>query len=226
MMALFRDTMGLRAGSVVADVGSGTGLSARPFLEAGCKVFGVEPNAPMRAAAEEYLAGFSDFESIDGIATATTLADDSCDVVIAAQAFHWFDPEPTRAEFLRILKPGGWLALIWNERQLDTNEFLREYEQFLLKFANDYAMVRHENVDQERLQAFFRAPFERAVFANSQVFDLEGALGRIVSSSYMPNETDERFPHVKNEFTRLFAKHAENGKIELLYNTTVYYSQI
>lgn len=223
---MFRDTMGLRAGSVVADVGSGTGLSARPFLEAGCNVFGVEPNAAMRAAAEEYLSAFSDFESVDGTSTATTLDDDSCDLVIAAQAFHWFEPEPTRAEFLRILKPGGWLALIWNERQLDTNEFLREYEQFLLKFANDYAKVRHENIDQERLKEFFRAPFERAVFANSQVFDLEGALGRIVSSSYMPNETDERFPHVKNEFAQLFAKHAENGKIELLYNTTVYYSQI
>ncbi len=224
-MVLFRDGMGLRAGQVVADIGSGTGLSARPFLEAGCTVYGVEPNAAMRATAEEFLSDFSNFTSVDGTSDATTLADSSCDLVIAAQAFHWFDPEPTRAEMARILKPGGWIALIWNERQLDTTPFLREYEKFLMEFANDYEQVRHENVDDTRLQAFFQVPYGSAKFANSQVFDLDGAIGRIVSSSYMPSETAERFPQMKNEFTRLFAKHAENGTIELLYNTTVYYSQ-
>ena len=101
------------------------------FLENGNEVFGVEPNELMRSAGVEFLAGFPKFRSISGTAENTTLSDGSVDLVVTAQAFHWFDPEKARAEFKRILKENGFVALIWNERQLNTTPSLAEYEQFL-----------------------------------------------------------------------------------------------
>jgi SAM-dependent methyltransferase len=226
MLGLFRDEMRLTPESVIADLGSGTGLSARLFLENGNKVYGVEPNAAMRAAAEEFLKDFPTFESVDGMSTATTLPDASIDIVIAAQAFHWFDPEPTRDEIRRVTKPGGHVALIWNERQLDTTPFLREYESLLQRFANDYAAVRHDNVSEETLARFFGRGFERRTFENRQVFDFEGLRGRLLSSSYMPAEDDPQFAAMNGELHAVFAKHAEGGKITVFYDTNVFYSEV
>lgn len=225
VLRLFRDEMRLTPESVMADIGSGTGISAKLFLENGNTVYGIEPNDAMRSAAEDLLAGYPNFRSGNGWAEETGLPDASVDFAIAAQAFHWFDPEKTRAEFIRILKPGGCTALIWNERQLDTTPFLRDFERLLLKFADDYRSVRHENVNEAALNSFFQNKFTTAVFLNSQRFDFEGLLGRVLSSSYMPTETDERFPEMEKELRGLVAKYGERGKIELLYNTAVHYSQ-
>ncbi len=226
VLDLFKSELGLTASSVVADIGSGTGLSARQFLEFGCTVFGVEPNDAMRAAAESYLKDFPKFQSVKGTSEKTGLEYASVDLVVAAQAFHWFEPVATRNEFRRIVKPGGWISLIWNERQLESNVFLREYERFLLKYANDYSKVRHENIDEEKLSRFFVDGFRKATFNNSQTFDNKGLMGRVLSASYMPAETDPAFPAMSEELNRLFAKHAENGKIEITYDTNVFYAQV
>jgi ubiquinone/menaquinone biosynthesis C-methylase UbiE len=220
------ETAGLMPESNVADVGCGTGLSARIFLENGNRVFGVEPNSGMRQAAVEYLSSFENFTIVNGTAEATTLSDRSVDLAFAAQAYHWFDPDKTRAEFKRILKPGGHAVLIWNERQLDTTPFLIEYEQFLLKYATDYTKVRHENVDALRLDEFFRVPFERAVFPNVQVFDFAGLKGRMFSSSYMPNEDDAVAPAMLEDLAAIFAKHSRDGRIEVFYDTRVYHASL
>ena len=225
MLGLFRDEMGLTSESIIADIGSGTGLSTKPFLENGNTVYGVEPNEAMREAAEEYLREFSNFISRVGTAESTNLADNSIDFVIAAQAFHWFDPDNTRTEFKRILKAGGFIALIWNERQLDTNDVLRAYEQRLLKYATDYEKVRHENIDKQKLGAFFETEYGRATFPNEQVFDFDGLRGRLLSSSYMPSEDSEAFPALEKELLELFAKHSEKDRIKLLYDTNIYYKQ-
>ena len=226
MVPFFRSAMGLRPTSVAADIGSGTGLSAKPFLENGNTVYGVEPNAAMRAAAEEYLAAYPNFRSIDGTSENTTLPDASMDFVIAAQAFHWFRPEETRREFKRILKPEGHAALIWNERQLDSTEFLRAYEELLLKYATDYTQVRHEKVNEEMLAGFFQTPFRRVTFPNVQEFDFDGLKGRMASSSYMPSESDAAFGPLSEELQTLFAKHAENDKIKVFYDTNIFYCQL
>ncbi len=218
------ENAGLKPDSVVADVGCGTGISSRLFLTNGNVVYGVEPNAAMREAAVDQLGDFFKFMIVDGTAEATALHDASVDLIVAAQAFHWFDPEPTRREWLRILRPAGRIVLIWNERQLDTTPFLIEYEAFLLKYANDYTKVRHENVDSLRLKEFFGGDYLSATFENVQVFDLEGLRGRMLSSSYMPSETDAAFPEMNAELQALFAKHAENGRINLLYDTNVFVS--
>lgn len=221
----FEAEMELTDESVIADVGSGTGISSRLFLENGNTVFGVEPNAGMRAAAERYLARFDRFHSVEGTAEKTNLPGCSVDLVVAAQAFHWFNPAETRAEFKRILKPGGHVALIWNERQIDSTPFLVEYEQFLLKFANDYTKVRHDKVSDTELLEFFGQRFERAVFPNAQVLDFEGIKGRAASASYMPAPGDERFGEMSEELGTLFAKHAESGRITVFYDTKVYYTR-
>jgi SAM-dependent methyltransferase len=225
VLELFRDEMGLTADSAIADIGSGTGLSSKLFLDNGNTVYGVEPNANMREAAAEFLKAFPNFRNTDGTAENTTLSEASVDFVIAAQAFHWFHAEKTRAEFQRILKPGGYAALIWNERQLDTTPFLAEYEQLLLKFANDYTKVRHDNINEESLKDFFQNDFRRATFDNLQVLDFDGLKGRVSSSSYMPSETDETYAPMVEELKTLFAKHAENDRISVFYDTNVFYTQ-
>ena len=226
ILQLFRDEMNLQNDSVVADIGAGTGISARIFLENGNQVFGVEPNAAMREAAEKFLKEFPNFTSVDGTAENTNLETDTLDFVVAAQAFHWFDEARTRAEFKRILKADGFVVLMWNERQLDTTAFLRDYENLLIEFGTDYAQVRHENITKETLQRFFQTDFEQAVCQNKQTVDFDGLKGRMLSSSYIPSEENPRFPEMIKNLESLFATHAENGKIDILYDTKIFYGQL
>ena len=225
VLQLFRDKMGLSSKSIVADVGSGPGISARQFLENGNVVYCVEPNDAMRDAAENLLAVFDGFRSVKGDSENTSLPAASVDFITAAQAFHWFKPEPTKREFRRILKPGGYVALIWNLRKLDTTPFLQEYEQFILGHATDYAAVRHDNITEAEIGRFFDGSFEHAVFQNVQVFDFEGLKGRLFSSSYMPAEGTEKGRAVEKGLLELFTKHADSGKIEIFYDTNVFYSK-
>jgi SAM-dependent methyltransferase len=226
VLQFFRNELNLQIDSVVADVGSGTGISSKIFLENGNPVYGVEPNAAMREAAEDFLKDFPNFKSIDGTSENTSLPERSIDFVTAAQAFHWFEPQKTRAEFKRISKPGACVVLIWNERRIETNEFLREYEKFLLEFGTDYAKVRHDYLPKEKLGAFFTGGFQTASFQNSQIFDFEGLKGRVLSSSYMPSETDAGYEEMTKSLSGIFTKHAENDRITVLYDTNVYYGKL
>lgn len=217
---------GLATDSVVADVGSGTGILSEVFLKHGNQVLGVEPNAEMRVAAEQLLAAYPSFTSVNGSAEATSLSNGSVDFVTAAQAFHWFDREGTRAEFARILKPSGWVVLLWNERRTDTTAFLRDYEQLLLAYGTDYQEVRHENV-YRNIAAFF-APqnFTLKSFDNRQVFDYEGLEGRLVSSSYVPAAGQPRYAEMIDALHLVFEVHAEDGRVIVEYDTRVYYGRI
>lgn len=130
VMDCLRDEFGLRPQQVVADIGSGTGISTGLLLDNGHRVIAVEPNADMRAAAETRYGSNGAFQSVAAPAEATTLPDASVDWIVAAQAFHWFDVEKCRVEFRRILKRGGFVALLWNDRRDDT-PFLRGYDALL-----------------------------------------------------------------------------------------------
>ena len=226
VLDIFRDEMYLTQNSVIADIGSGTGISARLFLENGNRVFGVEPNQPMREAAENFLNKFENFTSINGTAENTTVDENSVDFVVAAQAFHWFDNDDSRREFKRILKDDGFVVLMWNERQLDANEFLRDYENFLVEFGTDYGQVRHDNITEETLANFFKTDFRRFSTENAQTLDFDGLKGRLLSSSYMPSEESPHYERLVLNLKRLFDKYAEQGKIQILYHTNIFYSQI
>lgn len=213
--------LGLKAGDGVADVGAGTGISSRMFVELGCVVYGVEPNEPMRAAAARAFAGRENFMPVAGTAEATGLGEGSVSWVVAAQAFHWFDRVAARAEFVRILKPGGRVVLLFNERLVDATPFLREYEEVLLAHANDYAQVNHANLDAGVFGAFFDG-YERVMFGNEQVMDLEGLLGRVRSCSYVPHPGEPGWPALEDQLGALFSRHAEGGVVRFVYETQVY----
>jgi SAM-dependent methyltransferase len=227
IMGLLREECGLTPDSVIADVGSGTGLLARLFVENGNRVYGIEPNREMREAGEAFLAGYDNFASVEGRADETTLPDSHVDFVTAGQAFHWFDVAPTRKEFARILKAEGWVLLIWNSRDMESTSFLRGYEQLLLEYGTDYSAVRHRELSDDELRDFFDpGTFHVAHFENKQRFDLEGLTGRLLSSSYTPETGHPDHDPMLQELARLFAEHEQEGRVSFLYDTEVYYGRV
>lgn len=227
MWELFREHLHLTPKSVVADVGSGTGILTEPLLHNAATVYAIEPNRDMREAAERLLHSSPGLKSIDGTAEATTLPDRSVDLITAAQAFHWFDRERTRAEFRRILRPGGFVALIWNDRRTDTTPFLRSYEQLLLDRATDYREVNHKNIDDATLKDFF-APtgYQTATFDNTQYFDYDGLAGRLLSSSYAPLPGHPNHEPMMTELRRIFDRYAVHNQVAFEYDTRVYYGRL
>jgi SAM-dependent methyltransferase len=209
-------------GAVVADVGSGTGIFARPLLEQGCVVCCVEPNREMRGEAERALSHLANFRSVAGTAEATTLPDHSVDLVVAAQAFHWFDPDKAGAECRRILKGGCKVAVVWNTRRTAGSAFLEAYEALLNQFGTDYAAVRHDRADAGRLAQFFSHGFERAAFPHSQRLDAAGLRGRLLSSSYTPGPDDPRRPQMLVAAQQLFDRFQQGGAVALEYETELY----
>jgi SAM-dependent methyltransferase len=226
VLRVLRTNLGLAKSHVAADIASGTGIWTRLLLENGNRVFGVEPNAEMRAAGERLLAGFPAFTSVVGTAEATTLADTSVDFVTAAQAAHWFDPTRARREFVRILKPGGWLVLLWNERLTDGTTLLRDYEQLLLTYGTDYAEVRHERTTDAVNEFFDPAPFQERVFDMRQEFDYAGVEGRLLSSSYAPGPNHPKHAPMLAALRRVFDINADTGRVAFDYKTRVYFGQL
>lgn len=214
---------GLRPPATVADIGSGTGISADLFLAAGYTVWAVEPNAAMRQAAEQRLSGHPRFHSQDGTAEATGLPAASVDLIVAAQAFHWFQPDAARTEFRRILRPDGWVAILFHSRRTDATPFLRDYEQLLLDHGTDYATVRHENSD---VAGFFPGkPVQRTLFSQQQL-DRDGLRGRILSSSYTPPMDDPRYAPMLAAIEELFDRHQEDGRVRIEYDTQITVGQL
>lgn len=224
---LLADKCGMTPESVIADIGSGTGILTKLFLENGNPVVGVEPNLEMREAGEHYLADYARFTSLDGTSEATRLPAQSMDFILAGQAFHWFDQTKTRAEFQRVLKEDGWVVLLWNDRRIDTTPFLRDYEALLQEFGTDYNEINHKNVqDKSVFAAFFgAAPFE-ASFDNVQQFDLDGLMGRLNSSSYVPSREDPRHSKMAVRAKEIFTAHQKKGKVAFEYDTRVFYGGI
>jgi ubiquinone/menaquinone biosynthesis C-methylase UbiE len=224
IIEILRQECGLASDSVVADVASGTGIFTRLLLENGNRVYGVEPNEAMRKAGEEYLAGFSKFTSVAGTAEDTTLPGQSVGLVTAAQAAHWFDRERALEEFRRILKPGGYLVLIWNDRKKDGTEFGREYEAILDKFGTDYAEVKRR--DDTSGEFFGSIPREKRVLANFQDFDYSSLEGRLLSSSYAPQPGHPSHELMLAELRRIFAEHQKSGIVRMEYDTNLYFGRL
>jgi SAM-dependent methyltransferase len=216
----------LARGADVAELGSGTGIFTRLLLDRGMRVFAVEPNDAMRAAAESTLGSTHGFTSLCGTAEATGLSPESVDVVTAAQAFHWFDVARTRAECRRILRGNRHAALVWNERDADATPFLRDLEVLLHRFGTDYGHVVHRDYDESKVREFFGGTFTLRCFPNAQDFDLDGLIGRVQSASYVPARDDARNAPMMAALTELHARHAERSIVRFLYTAKLYVGRI
>jgi SAM-dependent methyltransferase len=222
-----REECGLTAASTIGDIGAGTGILSQLFLSNGNVVYAVEPNEPMRRAATEWLGGDSKFHAVVGSAEETTLSVSSIDFVTAAQAFHWFDRRRAKTEFARILRPGGWIVLLWNDRDETSTPFAREYEQLLVTYGKDYLQVKHRNISEDDIAEFFRpAAVSVRRFSTSQDFDLDGLLGRLRSSSYVPAHGEPNHAEIMQAARELFARHQVGGKVRMEYETVMYFGQV
>lgn len=218
---------GLRPEHVIADIGSGTGLLSKLFLDHGNVVYGVEPNAGMRAGGEEFLRGYSNFKSVDGSAEVTTLAGSSIDFVTVGQAFHWFDVSAAEREFRRILKPGGWVAVVWQDRRMEETPFAREYEHLLQRSGIDYKSVKDAYPESEKMRDFFDpGTFQTHDLPNYQDFDSEGLRGRLLSSSYAPTKDHANYVPMIVELRRIFDTYQQNGIVRMEYFARVYFGKL
>ncbi|MGH7909805.1 MAG: class I SAM-dependent methyltransferase, partial [Thermodesulfobacteriota bacterium] len=216
----------LVSSSIIADIGSGTGILSRLFLKNDNIVFGVEPNKEMRKIAERLLKNYSNFKSVDGAAESTNLKGQSVDFITSGQAFHWFNTNKSRKEFLRILKPNGWAVHIWNDRKTDTTPFLKAYDSLLYKYGIDYKEVNQQIPNERAFTEFFgHISFKLNIFHNFQIFDFESLRGRVLSSSYVPIKGHPNYEPMINELRKIFLKYQSNGKVRFAYDTKVYYGQ-
>ena len=217
---------GLTPRHTIADVASGTGIWTRMLLENGNRVFAVEPNQEMRRAGERLLSTFPNLISTAGNAEATMLPNGSVEFVTAAQAAHWFDRGAARQEFVRILKPSGWLVLLWNERLIHRTPFLRVYEELLLTYGTDYEEVRHERTTDAVNEFFDPAPYMERSFAMRQEFDYAGLEGRLLSSSYAPGPGHSKHAPMLRELRRIFDENSSAGRVVFEYTTRIYFGRL
>ena len=217
---------GLASSDVVADIGSGTGISAELFLENGNKVYGVEPNKEMRQASEQIYTNDSNFVSIDAKAEATTLESKSIDFIVSGQAFHWFDKEKCKEEFKRILKSDGYVVLMWNLRDRKS-AFMNEYENVLIKYGKDYEKLYQDDVDETEIKNFFSpAEVKINIFPNFQELDYDSLKGRLLSSSYIPLDDNPLYNEMLQTLENIFEKNNVNGKVKMEYETKIYYGRL
>ena len=226
IIEFLKQNAGLNKNHVIADIGSGTGILTELFLQNGNKTFGVEPNAAMRLKGEELLNNYKNFISINATAEATTLNDASVDLIIAGQAFHWFDREAFRRECRRIGRAGAYCLLMWNERKV-LSDFEKAFEGLLLKYANDYQQVDHRNISEKDIQDFFAPePVIYDVLYNEQVFDYEGVKGRLLSSSYAPNVGEPNHEPMIAHLHELFDRYQHDERVSFSYDCKLFFGQI
>jgi SAM-dependent methyltransferase len=222
VLIYLQDRFGLNTGKIIADIGSGTGISAALFLNAGYTVIAVEPNKEMRERSVELLHHFPGFTAIDATAENTGLGDSHVDAVIAGQAFHWFDAEKSKNEFRRILKEDGIVALIWNERKT-VSPFELEYDELIVRHGKDYVKVDHRNIHKQDIDRFYYPQTcELKIFDNHQDFSFDGLKGRLLSSSYVPAKNEAGYTEMIRDLELLFEKYNEHGHIRINYDTRLF----
>lgn len=213
--------------SNIADIGSGTGLLTHLFLDHNNPVFAIEPNQAMRAAAEETLTSYPNFTSLDSQAEATTLPDHSIDLITAAQAFHWFDLTKTKLEFQRILKPGGMVMLIWNQRD-QSSPIVHAFMDIVKTYCQEHKSVVHTNTaSQAVIENFFAPhPVKTHTFPNSQTLDYPALRGGLLSASYAPLPGHPNQESMLIDLKHTFDQIQKNGQVEYLYKTQIYSGRV
>lgn len=227
LISVLREECGLEPDWTIADVGSGTGLSAELFVANGNLVYGIEPNMEMRAYAEILYKDCPNFISINGSAEDTTLPDGLADMVIAGEAFHWFDKKLAKREFVRISKPGGWIVIFWNRRQPAASQFMTKFTEIMAKYAIPDGSEKQRRVERQQLTDFFApSPMIIRTTENIQTLDEEGLIGRTLSQSSMPEPSHESYKDMEKELKDLFNKYQENGKVSIIHNTEIFIGRV
>lgn len=216
----FKNILNIPAGSTFADIGSGTGIFTEQLLNCGYKVFAVEPNNDMRIKAEQTLSENKSFISVDGADSNTNLPDSSIDYITAAQAFHWFDAEAFKKECKRILKPNGKVIIVYNSRDEKAEctkalfELRRKYNSEFHGFSN--------GISDEKCRAFFNGKCSIFKADNTQSYDRQGYINRVLSSSYSLNESNEKYAEYLNEINTLFDTFNVDGLLTVPAYTVAY----
>ena len=227
LIAFLQKEIKLKPSHVIADIGSGTGKLSSLFLERKNKVYAVEPNQDMRDFAERNFSQDENFISIDGTAEATQLPDHSVDFITVAQAFHWFNYSKFRMECQRILKPGGWVLLIWNKRVDEKSSFMKSYNEFLNQFATDYQKVNLRYVDHEIFKSFYgHSDYKLYTIEHSQSFDRKGLDGRYLSCSYAYDSTHSQHEEAMSTLRQIFDQFNVEERVNMWYRMELYYGQI
>lgn len=209
----------------IADIGCGTGILSKLFLNNGNLVFAVEPNQEMREKAEKHLSKFINFISVDGTAEETKLANKSVDMITVGQAFHWFDLKKTKKEFKRILRKNRDVVVVWNERKNNT-PIMKMVNGMLKSLGHEHHEAEKDLMDKNLLSTFFgKEKVASTIFPNFQMLDLAGLKGRMLSISYVPGEGDEN-KRIMKEVKELFDRYNNGGMVKIEYTTRVYYGKL
>ena len=213
----------LKKDSVIADIGSGTGIFTKMVLDNGNAVYGVEPNDNMRRKSEEILTGYNNFTPLKGDAEETTLETNSIDFITVAQAFHWFDTDIAIPEFYRVLKDSGFIVLIWNERITNENELMKGYDTLLRKYCKDYKATDHKHFKYERLKELFSGKsITLYMVENSQTMDIDAFIGRLKSCSYCPLPDQKVYKPLMEAMEQMFNTYQKDNQLTFEYETFLY----
>lgn len=223
LIDILKDNIGFERDSTVADIGSGTGKLSTLFLRNGNKVIGIEPNSEMRETSKRELDNFEKFSVLKGTAENTGLGTDSVDLVCAGQAFHWFDPIRTRKEFRRILRDGGMVCLVWNDRKLSGgNPVNMGYEEISTKYSVGYHKSGTGSIGDRKIMEFLGKRTLHFVLENIQRLDLQTFINRYKSASYSLTPGDGRFGEAIDELTDTFNRFQIEGKVQMEYETKMF----
>lgn len=208
--------------TIIADIGSGTGILSKQLLELGCTVYAVEPNDAMRLCAEQTLGSISQFVSINATAENTTLLEHSVDIVVAAQSFHWFSMDAFRAECQRVLHQDGLVMLVWNMR-VQNNEIVKKNKEICQKYCPLFRGFSGNIQEQsEKIHRFFKGSYEKKSYPNSLHYTKEQFIERNLSSSYSLAEKDTHYQAYNRALAALFNQYAKNDTICMPYETVCY----
>jgi SAM-dependent methyltransferase len=213
---------GLSADAAVADIGAGTGLLTGALLARAGQVTAVEPSDDMRGACDARLSGHANYTSLRGTAEHTSLADASVDLITAAQAFHWFDIDAARQEFLRILRPAGQVALIWNDRVRSDALHVAMDEVFAAYGgAKRGAMLAHEN--RSDVPRFFNgAALQEIDLPHEHRLDRDGLRALAFSRSYMPQPQSQAGRSAERDIDAIFERFSPGGSVDVRYRCVAF----
>lgn len=210
--------LGIGKHSIVADIGAGTGLLTHLLTKLDCVILAVEPNVEMLNECKKYCAAHTNIEFINAPAESTQIKENSLDLIIIAQAFHWFNKDLSKAEFKRILKDNGYVIFLWNDMQIH-NEFVKEYINILNEYkVKTTAAISNYDPDQEKYN-FLGQEYEKIYYNNQQVLDLEGLVANASSLSYTPSKSSSNYGEFERDLMNLFFKYQEDGQVILHYKT-------